>query len=342
MTTTKGQLDAIALRREAAVLAAFEQVIQSIRDQAIISEIARLLNAGNVSAVIDLLQLDQATYEPLEHEILESFRTGGMAGAEQVGKIPMAEGALVARFNVRSPAAEAWAASLSSRLVVEIIEAQRETVREVIAQGLQAGKNPRTVALDLVGRVGADGKRVGGFIGLTGQQAQWVVNAREQLENLDDAYFNRELRDTRLDKQIKKYIKEGKKIPANIIDSAVTNMQANAERYRGAVIARTESINALREGQQQSIEQAFERSDVLEKEIQREWDSSGDAKTRPAHSRADGQKVAGQNSTFTVDGEKLRYPGDPRGSAKNTIQCRCRVKTRINFGAQLRRLEGFG
>jgi len=318
MALTKGHLDAIALRREAAVLAAFERVIQSIRDQAVISEIARLLNTGNVSAVIDLLQLDQATYEPLEHEILESFRTGGMTGAEQIGKIPMAEGVLVARFNVRSPAAEAWAASLSSRLVVEIIEAQRETVREVITQGLQAGKNPRTVALDLVGRVGADGKRVGGFIGLTEQQSQWVVNAREQLESLDDAYFNRELRDTRLDKQIKSYIKEGKKIPANIVDSAVTNMQANAERYRGTVIARTESINALREGQQQSIEQSFERSDVLEKEI------------------------TGQNSTFTVDGEKLRYPGDPRGSAKNTIQCRCRVKTRINFGAQLRRIEGFG
>jgi hypothetical protein len=28
---------------------------------------------------------------------------------------------------------------------------------------------------------------------------------------------------------------------------------------------------------------------------------------------------------FDVGGEKLKYPGDPRGSAGNVIQCRCAV-----------------
>jgi uncharacterized protein with gpF-like domain len=42
------------------------------------------------------------------------------------------------------------------------------------------------------------------------------------------------------------------------------------------------------------------------------------------HVAADGQ-IVGMNEPFTVSGEKLMFPGDPAGSAKNTIMCRCQV-----------------
>ena len=338
----KTQLNRIATARERAVLQAFVMVVQSIRDQTVIQEVVFALEQRNVERALDLLQLDRATYDPLIEEIIQSYRQGGLTAAQQIGQIPMQDGTIAARFDARSEAAQAWAASLSSRMVVEIIKQQRETLRGVITQGLAEGRNPRNVALDIVGRVNDRGVREGGFIGLTSNQANWVANASLELENLDENYFTRQLRDRRFDKTARKAIESGEPLKAAQIDNAITRMQARAEKYRGDVIARTESINALREGQQQCIRDAFEQSDIQQKEVTRQWDASGDSRTRPAHADADGQTVQGMEQAFIVDGEALMYPGDPAGSAANTIQCRCTVRTRIDWGGRAKRIEGFG
>ena len=47
-------------------------------------------------------------------------------------------------------------------------------------------------------------------------------------------------------------------------------------------------------------------------------------RVREGHSGADGQEVP-LGSPFVVDGEYLQYPGDPHGSADNTVNCRCIV-----------------
>jgi SPP1 gp7 family putative phage head morphogenesis protein len=58
--------------------------------------------------------------------------------------------------------------------------------------------------------------------------------------------------------------------------------------------------------------------------LKQQWDATNDARTRPAHHEIDGQiREIGQ--PFDVGGEELRFPGDPQGSAANTINCRCRV-----------------
>jgi uncharacterized protein with gpF-like domain len=57
-------------------------------------------------------------------------------------------------------------------------------------------------------------------------------------------------------------------------------------------------------------------------EMEKQWLSSGDDRTRASHAAVDGQTV-GLNELFTVGGERLEYPGDPAGSAANVIQCRC-------------------
>ncbi len=57
-------------------------------------------------------------------------------------------------------------------------------------------------------------------------------------------------------------------------------------------------------------------------ELKKQWLAAEDDRTRPAHADADGQTV-GMNESFNVDGEALRFPGDPYGSAENVIQCRC-------------------
>jgi SPP1 gp7 family putative phage head morphogenesis protein len=52
------------------------------------------------------------------------------------------------------------------------------------------------------------------------------------------------------------------------------------------------------------------------------WLASPDDRTRISHAEADGQTVP-IHEPFVVEGEELMYPGDPNGSAENTINCRC-------------------
>jgi len=52
------------------------------------------------------------------------------------------------------------------------------------------------------------------------------------------------------------------------------------------------------------------------------WTTMHDSKVRDAHAAADRQRRP-PGSVFLVGGERMRYPGDPRGSLENTINCRC-------------------
>ena len=52
------------------------------------------------------------------------------------------------------------------------------------------------------------------------------------------------------------------------------------------------------------------------------WLNAFAGESRPEHMDADGQKVD-LEEPFIVGGEELQYPGDPAGSAANTINCLC-------------------
>lgn len=339
---TKYDLTRIATRREREMVKAFNESINNVRDNATLKEIDRLISRGDIEAVLSILQLSEATFSPVIESIRQSFIIGGNTGAEQVGTIPLSDGSLVARFDANTPDAQAWIQRSSSRMVVEIIEPQREMLRQVLVDGLAKGDNPRRTALDIIGRVGQNGRRQGGFIGLTEQQAGWVKSAREELENLDPNYLNRALRDGRFDPSIRRAIENGTPLPQKTIDSAITNMQNRAQRYRGEVIGRTESIDALRSGQWQSIQQAADNSDIPPETI-KVWDATGDVRTRTDHGLADNQERA-LDQPFNVGGSLLMFPGDRSldASASQTIQCRCQAVYRVKWGSVARRIDGFG
>ena len=103
------------------------------------------------------------------------------------------------------------------------------------------------------------------------------------------------------------------------------NLQRNFGWYKAQAlrIARTETTTATNTA---TVMAAQSSSLVLEKN----WVSVQDNRTRrPPHSTYDhldmnGQKVA-ENGMFFVGGEEILYPGDPKGSAGNTINCRCKI-----------------
>lgn len=86
-------------------------------------------------------------------------------------------------------------------------------------------------------------------------------------------------------------------------------------KMRAARIARTE----VHTSSVLSIDKSVESTRL---KFEREWLTVKDERTRFSHLRADGQR-RGQNEPFDVGGQKLMYPGDPKGSAGNIINCRC-------------------
>lgn len=104
---------------------------------------------------------------------------------------------------------------------------------------------------------------------------------------------------------------------ANILRKNWTKLS----KSRSIVIARTEIMSASNYGSQIGALQVAKDLDV---EIQKEWIARIDSRTRDPHKTANGQTRAIDKS-FSVGGEQLEYPGDPKGSAANTIQCRCTV-----------------
>lgn len=89
----------------------------------------------------------------------------------------------------------------------------------------------------------------------------------------------------------------------------------DAAKYRAAVIAATEIHSAsVAAGDMAAASSGYE--------MDREWISGSDERTREAHSSVNGQTRA-MGESFDVGGESLDYPGDPNGSPENIINCRC-------------------
>lgn len=102
-------------------------------------------------------------------------------------------------------------------------------------------------------------------------------------------------------------------------------------------LVRTEATNAANVATLQSATDMFGQEN-----LQKEWMTSIDGRERPAHRSADGQ-IVDFKERFSVGGELLFNPGDPVGSAKNVINCRCSTAPFPKPDAQAAgTIEGFG
>jgi SPP1 gp7 family putative phage head morphogenesis protein len=89
-------------------------------------------------------------------------------------------------------------------------------------------------------------------------------------------------------------------------------------RYEAERIVRTEMTRAYNMARQARREEYGKQVVGLYKV----WLSWRDNRVRPAHRAADGQMVP-YDQPFKVAGELLMFPGDPKGSAAQTVNCRC-------------------
>lgn len=267
--------------------------------------------------------------------VLETLRSGYMTGA--AGEAV----ALGVGFDITLPAVQSQLALASSELVVAIGQGQREGIRAVLAAGYEAGRNPRLVALDIVGRVAASGRREGGIIGLDPNMVKATIRARVELATGDPAYFRRKRRDRRYDAAVRKSMRTGEPLPDGLIDKIVGRYNDRLLQLRGENIARTETLTAMASGRHNALAQGVERGDIDPRDVVRIWSATMDRRTRHAHASMDGQKRAWGEPFVDEDGNQMMFPGDTSlGAAPDsTINCRCFARTKIDFIAAQKRRE---
>jgi hypothetical protein len=318
---------------------AFQAAIENVVDNVIIKDVIDAIEAGDINAAFRALGFSDAAMRPITVAIERAFEAGGVFTAEGFPKrLNTPSGKTVFRFDVRNSRAEAWLRDESSKLVTKLSDDAFSAVQSILQDNMIAGRNPRNTALDLVGRIDPiTRRRTGGIVGLNGPQERAVANARKDLQELNERYFTRVQRDKRFDRIVRKAIDTKTPLTPEDVNRLTGRYSDNLLRLRGETIARTESIAALNRSEYEALKQATDLGGVKSSATKRIWDSAGDARVRHDHQKMDGQTV-GIDEPFTApDGSKLMYPGDTSlgASAKETINCRCRVRLKVDWLADI-------
>lgn len=313
--------------KSADVYKAFLQAAQRLQNGAVLTTLADAIANMDIDRIIRLLGLDAGAFTALDEALRETY-IAGAAGAA-VGLRPNGAGAkLLVLFNVRNPSAEAWLRDSGAERVTGILNQMRGVLSDSLRAGMEAGKNPLTVAKELVGVIKkGELHRKGGTILLTRERAATVAWVRAGFASGDSVamtnYLSLKGRDKRFDRAVRLAIKNGV-VPPDLAEKVRVALADNYLKERANTIARTEALSALNNGKAEAFRQATERAGIREIAITREWSSTGDRFVRPDHVHLDGQKVTGLSTPYRLrDGSPIMRPGDMRAGAAQVVHCRC-------------------
>ncbi len=103
------------------------------------------------------------------------------------------------------------------------------------------------------------------------------------------------------------------------ITRQITKKGYKISRRRANLIARTETHNAASYANNEYHKKVQQD---LGTSMKKQWVATNDGRTRSAHSSANGQQVD-MDEDFTIGGVPMEYAGDPKGGARNVVNCRC-------------------
>lgn len=309
------------------VAEAFMAAIRDLTRNAQVQRVIAAMERGDLQSALDALHLNRAAFQPLEAKLTEAFTAGGQGA---VASMPAAV-SIGLRFDPGNQRAAAIIRERAARLITGLIDTEIEQARAFLADGMASGAGPRSVALDLVGRISrATGHREGGLIGLSGPLRDYVATARAELASTDPVllrnYLTRKQRDRRYDRAVTRAIETGKPIPAETARAAITRYSARLVRLRGEVIARTEGLPAIRAAKHEAFQQLADDGRVDVMDIVRGWSTTTDGRERDTHGAMNRQEVRGLDAPFvSPSGARFRFPGDTSlgAPAKEIVACRC-------------------
>lgn len=303
----------------------FLAMIVRVTTRAEVGSITEAIEAGNLEQVWQAVGMQPGDFNDLREAVRSAVRVGGEAEAEtHRWTFDMGASRMNGTINGRV-----------GFLIREITDETRELVRERVVRGIAEGTNPRSVALDLVGRrkLGSH-SRTGGMIGLTRNQESWVQNALAELSGDEPMgnYLTRQARDRRFDASVRRALREGRPVPAETRAKMIAAYRRRLLQVRGEAIGRTEAVGAVNAGRNEAIDQAVDGGTVTPEEVRRFWLATiGDGRTRETHLAMNNQSRRQGEPFVSPSGAQLMYPGDRSlgAPADEIIGCRCSFSVRI-------------
>lgn len=310
----------------------FRNAIADVAKQADRSRIIAALETGNIEQAVAAVGLDPLDFGGFEELFRQAFIDAGRREAEGMPLVEDFNGNQIRmRFSARHPIAEDWLREHSATMLAEVVDDTKQAMRQTMARGLEQGKNPRSIVPEVVGRINAaTGAREGGVLGLTAAQEGYVANAEAQLSSGDASamrdYLTREKRDRRFDRSVAKAIREGKPVPSDIMDRALTSYRNRLLALRATTIGRTETMTALNRGAHSVWEQGVADGTYQADRITKRWRDAHDIRVRHDHAVLGSRSAIPFLEPFvSPNGDRMMYPMDRSlgATAKSIIACRC-------------------
>lgn len=202
-------------------------------------------------------------------------------------------------FDMLDPAVIQAVKELDDRMLNTLAADLRETVRQAIQAGLEAGVGPRTIARELRE-----------IIGLAPNQEQAVRNFQRALEGDASAGnpLDRKLRDRRFDATIRKGALTGEQV-----DKMTSAYRRRMLAFNAETNARTATLDSLKLGQNLAWEDAVQAGIIDRASLVKQWKGVMDDREREEHVAMEGETVGFDD--FYSNGEQI--PGE------STFNCRC-------------------
>lgn len=323
------------------VARAFADAIADVRSNVVLKRVIDALERGNIDAAIRALNIDETLFASLRAQMVAAYNDGAVAVIAATRFNPPTATRAVVRWDASNPVAERFIREAVGTEITKITNATLEGVREAMAAGYGKGQGPRTIALDVVGRIGANGKRSGGLVGLNGPQVRYVQNMRGRLESGDfTGVMRMTKRDKRFDKTLTKAIREGKPLTKSQINRITTRYSDRLLKLRGDTIARTETAGAVEQSRVDAFRVGMAKENYPPQYVIKEWlHGGGGMKPRIQHMHESGQTVRGLDTPFVMaDNTLMQRPHDPEAPAKHVINCTCTLLLDIDWKRM--RLDG--
>jgi SPP1 gp7 family putative phage head morphogenesis protein len=213
---------------ERRVMSTLARAMEEAREQAYQDdgEVISAITHGSADRIANLIP--SRPYLEKQGSIAEEL-LGEVLSAAQRTEIPQGRMSVAFRFDAERTDAARWAEKEAGLMIKEIIEEQRNVVKDYISRSMMGEFTPQDVARGLRDT-----------IGLTSQQAGWVENFRQR--------------------EITAGLERGLDLRAAVIaaEKPTERYHDRIHRYRTETIARTEILRANTEGRREAWQQGVE------------------------------------------------------------------------------------
>lgn len=305
------RITTLLARADATIRRRFLQLVDGAENLTGLEDIAAHLERGDIAAALRLT-------EEIGPGIATAFETAYAAAGQSAAAVLRSHRTTLIDFSTLGARAQDSLSSTRLRLVREFNVGQRNAAMEMLDDSFRRGLAPIEQA-----------RQLKQSIGLTQHQARAVTNFRRALESGSSDALRRELRDHRFDGSIRAAIRGDRVLSPEQIDKMVERYRQRYVQYRARTIARTESLRAINQGEEEMWQQAVDAGAIDPDSISSIWFTAADERVRGSHKPMNRQSRPFGTPFTSGNGASLMYPGDPNAPGGETINCRCVLARKI-------------